>query len=224
MSLKIPSTWTSTCWCLFPIKRMAIVKYQKKGQSVSFPQHCWRVQCRWCKASSYRITLLKTSLRTLPVAMQPKKSKQNSAQYYQNVMNMIHMTTYKTTNTSSRHNSRSIVTHHVIIFSEGTSCQCHHLFGAAEADFYQSWWMLLRWWCGDTELAASLNQVLSFCTWNHASPGWPHCLDSGMGTIGPKNMRHRSSIIVTSIAAPKESTATLDRFHFSSFSSILNHK
>ena len=83
-------------------------------------------------------SLLKTSLRTLPVAMQPKKSKQNSAQYYQNVMNMIHMTTYKTTNTSSRHNSRSIVTHHVIIFSEGTSCQCHHLFGAAEADFYQS--------------------------------------------------------------------------------------
>uniref|UniRef100_A0A0A9FZ50 Uncharacterized protein n=1 Tax=Arundo donax TaxID=35708 RepID=A0A0A9FZ50_ARUDO len=45
-----------------------------------------------------------------------------------------------------------------------------------------------------------------------------------MGTIGPKNMRHRSRIIVTSIAAPKASTATLDRFHFSSSSSTLNVK
>lgn len=65
--------------------------------------------------------------------------------------------------------------------------------------------------------------MLSFCIWNHASPCCPHRLDSGMGTIGPKKIRHRSKIIVTSIAAPKESTATLDRFHFSSFSSILKN-
>jgi len=185
MSLKIPSTWTSTCWCLFPIKRMSIVKYQKKGQSVSFPQHCWRVQCRWCKPSSYRITLLKTSLRTLPVAMQPKKSKQNSAQYYQNVMNMIHMTTYKTTSTSSRHNSRSIVTHHVIIFSEGTSCQCHHLFGAAEADFYQSWWML-----DDVE---TQNLQLR----------WIRCFRSALGTMRALADHHTASTLGWELLAPK---------------------
>ena len=60
------------------------------------------------------------------------------------------------------------------------------------------------------------------CPGNHGSPGWRHWFVFESGTIGPKNMRHRSSIIVTSIAAPKASTATLGKSHwFPGSSSIL---
>lgn len=49
-----------------------------------------------------------------------------------------------------------------------------------------------------------------------------HCFVSGIGIMGPRYMRHKSNIIVTSIAAPKESIATLARSHRSpGFSSIL---
>lgn len=65
-------------------------------------------------------------------------------------------------------------------------------------------------------------QVWLVCPGNHGSPGCRHSFVSGSGTIGPRKIRHKSSIIVTSIAAPKASTATRGKSHRSpSFSSIL---
>lgn len=52
-----------------------------------------------------------------------------------------------------------------------------------------------------------------------------HCFVSGIGTIGPRKMRHKSSNIVTSIAAPRASIATLGKSHrLPGFSSILQKK
>lgn len=63
------------------------------------------------------------------------------------------------------------------------------------------------------------------CPGNHGSPGWMHCFVSGIGTIGPRKMRHKSSNIVTSIAAPRASIATLGKSHrLPGFSSILQKK
>jgi len=61
------------------------------------------------------------------------------------------------------------------------------------------------------------------CVENQGNPVGEHCFASKTGTIGPRKMRHKSSIIVTSIAAPKASTATLGKSHLSpGFSSILH--
>lgn len=66
------------------------------------------------------------------------------------------------------------------------------------------------------------HQALGPCPGNHGSPGWWHWFDSGIRTIGPRKMRHRSRMIVTSIAAPRASTATLGKSQvFPGFSSIL---
>lgn len=60
------------------------------------------------------------------------------------------------------------------------------------------------------------------CHENHGSPACKHCFVSATGTMGPRNKRHKSNNIVTSIEAPKASMATLGRFHLSpGFSSIL---
>jgi hypothetical protein len=61
------------------------------------------------------------------------------------------------------------------------------------------------------------------CVENQGNPVGEHCFASETGTIGPRKMRHKSSIIVTSIAAPRASTATLGKSHLSpGFSSILH--
>lgn len=74
-----------------------------------------------------------------------------------------------------------------------------------------------------TLFSAYTFQVSFACPGNHGSPGWRHCFVSGTGTIGPKKRRHRSSIMVTSIAAPRASMATLGKSHGSpGFSSILH--